>query len=219
MKSSQKVYSNHTNTAVLNRVPAEANFILDVGCGGGDNARELSATGMTVVGITLSEAEAELARKYCETVHLQNLENGLPALGSLRFDAVICSHVLEHICYPEKLLEDIHSILMPDGKLIVALPNIMHYRTRIMLALGRFDYQDYGTLDYTHFRWYTHRTGRELLTKHGFNVLEATATGSLPFGRLRRRFLGSFSARYDDLAGHCFPGLLGHQLIYVAKRK
>jgi hypothetical protein len=58
------------------------------------------------------------------------------------------AHVLEHICYPDKLLTDIRMVLKKDGRFIVALPNIMHYKARMQLIMGNFNYnsQDSGTI-------------------------------------------------------------------------
>ncbi|MBD3204151.1 methyltransferase domain-containing protein [Candidatus Woesearchaeota archaeon] len=38
------------------------------------------------------------------------------------FDAVLLSHVLEHVDIPEKLIKDIHSLIKPGGHFILAVP-------------------------------------------------------------------------------------------------
>src|SRR5262245_57070442 len=101
-----------------------ASKILDVGCGDGANARKLTADGKTVDGITLSSREAQIAELACRKIYIHDLEAGLPQLEFEPYDVVICSHVLEHICYPQKLLNDIHSSLREDGVFVVALPNL-----------------------------------------------------------------------------------------------
>src|SRR6185503_19795809 len=88
-------YPGESSPSVLARVPAGAARILDGGSGG--NARLLSAQGVTVDGVTLSAQEAAQAAAYCAEVYVHDLEKGLPDLPPGRlYDAVICSHVLEH---------------------------------------------------------------------------------------------------------------------------
>lgn len=216
----QKVYTNNGNLAVIDSVPKEAKYILDVGCGSGSNGRALIESGCIIDGITLSEAEAKEARNIYRAVIIFNLENGLPPeFQTLQYDCIICSHVLEHIAYPEKLLNDIHHVLKPTGVLLVALPNVMHYNARWKLLLGKFDYEESGIWDYTHLRWYTFKTGGALLQKHGFTILKAWVDGELPFGRITKH-LGSKKIRlflYQILAKFS-RNLFGNQLLYLAKK-
>src|SRR5213075_1953995 len=96
---SDKTYKNLGNRSVLSEITPECKFVLDVGCGIGDNAYILTKNGITVDGITLSTLEAEEARKVCRAVYIFDLEKGLPDdVMRNHYDAVICSHVLEHIC-------------------------------------------------------------------------------------------------------------------------
>ncbi|MGF1500128.1 MAG: class I SAM-dependent methyltransferase, partial [Elainellaceae cyanobacterium] len=95
----EKSYKNKGNLPVLNRMPETARTVLDVGCGAGDNARLLKERGLVIDGITLSEEEAAASREFCRQVWIFNLEDGLPPEVTDRYDAVICSHVLEHVCW------------------------------------------------------------------------------------------------------------------------
>ncbi|CAE6860348.1 hypothetical protein R69658_07586 [Paraburkholderia aspalathi] len=55
---------------------------------------------------------------------------GVQRLGStladvpqaMSFDVAICSHVLEHVAYPRRLLEEVHRILCDDGIVYVEVP-------------------------------------------------------------------------------------------------
>ena len=211
-----KIYRNQGNPEVLKRVPAQASRILDIGCGAGDNAAQLKGKGASIDGLTLSEDEAVLAREVCENVWIHNLEAGLPDAVEGPYDAAICSHVLEHICWPEKLLAGVRRVLRPDGRLIVALPNMLTARNRFRIMLGQWNYTRSGLMDNTHFRVYTFKTAQEMLRKNGFELVEATATGALPipgWGRLPKSIRGGI----DGAATWLAPGFIGHQLLYVAK--
>jgi 2-polyprenyl-3-methyl-5-hydroxy-6-metoxy-1,4-benzoquinol methylase len=130
MTAAEKVYKNLGNAEVTCRVGSPPAEVLDIGCGAGDNAERLDAAGFTVDGITLSQVEADLAARVCRRVVVHNLEAGLPDLGDQRYDCCLCSHVLEHICWPGPLLAGVRERLRPNGRLIVALPNLLQYKYR-----------------------------------------------------------------------------------------
>lgn len=217
----QKIYQNDGNKEVLQSVPPNCKYVLDIGCGSGSNGQILVKFGHVVDGITLSEAEAIQAKEYYRDVQIFNLESGLPELLKNRnYDCVICSHVIEHIAYPEKLLQDINITLSSEGVLIVALPNLLHYKSRLKLLLGQFNYEESGVWDYTHLRWYTFKTGRQLLEKNKFQVLKAWVDGELPFGRLTKRVLSEKTRIYIyKLLTKLSKGLFGGQLLYIAKKE
>lgn len=212
-----KTYKNEGNPAVLRCVPESARTILDVGCGAGDNARILARNGRIVDGVTLSVPEREEALQHCRNVIIHDLEKGLPADLAGPYDCVICSHVLEHICWPEKLLRDIRERLAPEGLLVVALPNLMYYKNRWNLVTGRFDYQDSGLMDNTHFRWYTFRSAGAMLVGNGLEVLLAAAEGSFPIPAVRKMLPAGLARWIDARASATFPGLFGYQFIYCAR--
>jgi SAM-dependent methyltransferase len=213
-----RTYPGESSLPVLGRIPDGAARILDLGCGRGGNARLLSARGKVVDGVTLSKHEAAEAAAHCADVYVCDLEKGLPDLPPGRlYDAVICSHVLEHIAYPDKMLGDVTLCLKPTGVLIVALPNLLLWKSRLRLLAGRFEYTETGLMDYTHIRWYTFASARRLLERHGFTVVEAMVDGGLPLGPLRRLAPKGLFAPLDRAACRAAPGLLGHEMIYVAR--
>jgi len=211
-----KSYKNEGNAGVLRRVPQTARTILDVGCGAGDNARLLALSGRVIDGVTLSVAERDEALKHCKNVLIHNLENGLPTELAGPYDCVICSHVLEHICWPEKLLRDIRGCLSPGGVLVVALPNLFFYKNRWNLLRGRFEYEDAGLMDNTHFRWYSFASAQNLLASAGFDVLRAEVEGSFPIPFRRRVFPLAVTRPVDAWASATLPGLFGYQMIFSA---
>jgi len=215
---SEKCYRNPGNPAVLSAVPATAMRILDVGCGAGDDAARCSLPGRVIDGITLSDTEAAAARHVCRDVFVADLEGGLPAaVLARRYDFCICSHVLEHLRWPGRLLRQLHDVLPERGpRLVVALPNIMYFKTRAALVMGRFEYREAGIMDASHFRWYRFRSGRRLLEEAGFPVLRSWAEGSFPLSVLRRVAPATVVGAIDRGAAALVPGLFGSQLLYVA---
>ena len=107
------------NQAVFARVPPATRRLLDVGCGGGVFGAAVKATRpCTVVGVTYSEMEAQLARERLDRVEVADLHHGdLSALGE--FDCIVCSHVLEHLTdcllYTSPSPRDLSTSRMPSS--------------------------------------------------------------------------------------------------------
>jgi SAM-dependent methyltransferase len=213
----ERVYGSTLNQAVLSLIERRHRVVLDVGCGSGAHAEVLASNGKTVDGITLSEKEARLARSHCRNVLVYDLERGLPNTLVPPYDLCLCSHVLEHLRNPSPLLTAVHSVLAAGGNLLVALPNLLHYRHRWQLLRGRFDYTSGGIMDSTHVRWYTWETGRELLESHGFVVDRQLADGGFPLPKLRGLLAASAIRSLDRFAVKRMPGLCGWQHLYLAR--
>ena len=185
-ESEDKIYSFY-ETSILKYLNIEnGSSILDIGCGSGDLALSMKEDNSIVVdGITISPAEAIAASSVLDNCYCFDLENGLPRETlSKEYDIVIMSHVLEHICYPESLLRDLQELPNKDLKIAVAIPNLMHYRYRLKILMGKFDYEESGIMDYTHFRWYTFKSASDLFIQNGFNVERTGYSIWLPFGRI-----------------------------------
>ena len=166
-------------------------------------------------GTSISPNELNQAKQFLRKGYLFNLENGLPpGIEIDTYDYIICSHILEHIAYPEKLLSDIKEVLKKNGFLIVALPNLFHYKSRIQLLRGNFPYADTGIWDYTHVRWYTFESALEMLSKN-FEVDTATVTGELPLNSIFKKILPTLLSRsvYKNLI-KISRGMFGYQLLF-----
>jgi 2-polyprenyl-3-methyl-5-hydroxy-6-metoxy-1,4-benzoquinol methylase len=155
---------------ILGRVPQGAT-VLDVGAWTGAHGHWLAERrGATVDGVELNADAAAEARGYREMV-VGSIED--PALrervGS-GYDAILFLDVLEHLVYPEKVLRAVRRWLAPGGVVLCSIPNVAHWRVRLALLRGRFDYEDSGLLDRTHQRWYTRRTAQELVREAGYEL-------------------------------------------------
>ena len=219
-KSADKIYTNSGNDDVLGLIKKQCGRILDVGCGGGSLGKILTSKGHSVDGITISNEEYNVASEFLNKVYLYNLETGLPEnILHSQYDYVICSHVLEHIVYPDKLLKDIYHVLKPGGSLVVALPNIMHYKSRLQLMAGNFNYEEAGIWDYTHVKWYTVSSAQKLLTNSGFLIESATVTGELPLNSLFSKILPpSIRLKIFAVLKKISKGLFGYQILISAKK-
>ncbi len=215
--SENKSYSNQVNFPVDKYIEGNNKLVLDVGCGAGIHGAYFRELGHTVDGITLSENEKRSSEKSMRNVYIYNLENGLPKDLNDTFDYIFCSHVIEHIAYPEKLLLDIKSKLNSNGKLIIAVPNALQYNSRISFLKGVFPEHDSGIWDYTHLRWYTPLKMRRLLEKFEFRIMIEDYDVPMPMNSIFKIFPKYITNYIRKLLKLISPGLFASQLIYVAQ--
>ena len=204
---------NHT---VFSYLPNTSKRILDIGCGTGNLGRFIKKhRKCEIVGITYSQIEVEIASQAIDQVFAVDLNTSeLPDLG--RFDCIICSHVLEHLYQPQDFLDKLHNLLELDGKLIIALPNVLHWKQRMQFLRGHFKYTDGGLMDCTHFRFFDWQTAHDLIIQSGYQILQSEADGSFPLPIIRKLLPSNLSHQVDRSALTAFPGLFGFQFVFLA---
>jgi 2-polyprenyl-3-methyl-5-hydroxy-6-metoxy-1,4-benzoquinol methylase len=113
--------------ALASLVPASAD-ILDYGCGTGDIAAALAARGYRVEARDLSPAMIEQARVLYAGSGVRFAAIGAIETGAddQRFDAVVCSSVLEYVLDLPRTIESLANVLKPGGYLLATVPNIDH---------------------------------------------------------------------------------------------
>src|SRR5215207_4003134 len=99
--------------------------VLDVGCGNGVISRHLGRAGFQVLGIDVSEKTIEQANARTQLPNVRFMKMSAEELvaSGEKYDAVICSEVLEHLHNPGSLLSVLYQSLSDKGKLIVTVPN------------------------------------------------------------------------------------------------
>lgn len=96
--------------------------VLDLGCGDGRTAVALQSAGWTVVAMDQDPASIAAARVAGATDARVGTINDLPDTEE-RFDAVVLSHVIEHLVEPIAALVEIRRHLRPGGQLVILTPN------------------------------------------------------------------------------------------------
>lgn len=105
----------------------------------------------------------------------------LPYQGE-KFDLILCLDVLEHLVDPWATMKKISSLLTPGGTMLVSVPNLRHYRTSLpLLFCGDFAYEESGTRDSTHLRFFTKKTAQALVSGSGLELVGTLHTGRPPF--------------------------------------
>jgi SAM-dependent methyltransferase len=214
-----KVYTNQGNKALLACVPKRPCRILDVGCGAGDNARILQSQGHRVFGVTLSPPEVELARPFCEKVIVANAETDPLPWEPDSFDVLLLSHVIEHTIAPGLVLNRLVKLLKPDGLVLIAVPNVAHYRYRWKLLRGDWRRPETGPFDRTHYHFWSYDTVESLLDGSGLKMRSKIAgDASLPLWPFRRLLPASWLIPFDRLAARWMPNAACQQTIIIADR-
>jgi len=113
---------------MLSRGLARGAHVLDVGCGRGILLSSLADRGFDVHGFEISAAAAAGADPRA-TIRIGS-ELREARYPEAFFDEVIIWHVLEHLSDPKGTLAEIHRILKPRGRLIVAVPNYSSLQAR-----------------------------------------------------------------------------------------
>ncbi|HAN45485.1 MAG TPA: class I SAM-dependent methyltransferase [Cyanobacteria bacterium UBA8156] len=217
------VYTNAGNPTVLKLLDGSDRRILDVGCGAGDTGHLIRQTlGAEVTGFTCSAAEQAIAQTKLDRCAVGDLEGEVWPELAPPYDAICCLHVLEHLVNPVAVLRRLLPLLAPQGKLVIAVPNLAFWRERAKLLRGRFDYTDGGTLDRTHLRFYTFFSAqRELCDPIPELVLEQHfAVGSVPLGFFRHHWLSnSLKQTLDRWGERARPNLFGGEIWLVARKQ
>jgi len=112
---------------ILEREPKNSK-ILDMGCGEGVFIEELVSRGFkNVEGIDLNYSSKLVKRG--DILNTSFPEN--------QFDIILFLDVIEHLSFidQERALAEIRRILKDDGKLIISIPNLAHFYSRISFLL------------------------------------------------------------------------------------
>ncbi len=207
------------NPAVFAAIPKGIESLLDVGCGTGSLMKWVRSTmgpEVHLEGITYSEEEASHAAHFADTVWSGDLNHfDFDRLG--RFDCIVCSHVLEHLQWPERVLASLKEHLTANGRLIIALPNVLHFKSRYQLFRGRFRYTDQGVMDRTHFRFFDCASAQELVKAAGYGIESLGTPGYFPMPMVRK-YVRPVAAAVDRVVTARWPGLFGIQFVMRCRR-
>ncbi|MDR2070134.1 MAG: class I SAM-dependent methyltransferase, partial [Treponema sp.] len=148
--------------------------VLDIGCATGAILAFLREQGWHTTGVEISLPQAEYARRERNLdVRTRPLEeNRFP---SDCFQAVLASHLIEHLNDPAALVREVYRILSPGGFFYVTTPNIGGFQARL---LGK----GWRSAIFDHLYLFSTKTLGALLRKSGFRVEKTVTWGGLAAG-------------------------------------
>ncbi len=176
-------YHDTLNRDLLDRLPADACRVLEIGCGNGALARAYRARnpGAHYTGVEIAGAPAHAAAGACHEVVNGDIETTacVDALDRLRcssgWDLLVCGDVLEHLQDPLRVLAALRARMATGASCLACIPNIGHVSIVYQLLRAHWNYTDAGLLDRTHLRFFTQPTMVQLFQQAGWKVHECTA--------------------------------------------
>jgi len=106
------------------KVLKDFNNVLDVACADGYGVNLLSKHVKKIVGVDRKKEYLDIAKKryknhsiefYQIDVDINNIEG--------KYDGITCFETIEHVKYPEKLLNNLYDVLEDNGTLLLSVPN------------------------------------------------------------------------------------------------
>ena len=164
------VYGGQQRVAALRELAADslsgARTIIDLGCRDGALTEALGAPSGSTVGIDIDRRALRRALEYRRLLPCAaDLWCRSLPLCDNSADVVVACEILEHVPFPEHLLDEAARILRPGGVLLGSVPNAFRFKNRIAFAAGRpFEH------DPTHLRQFSYRAIFALLSSRFLDV-------------------------------------------------
>ncbi len=211
--------------------------VLDVGCGNGVISRSLGELGYNVYGIDVSEKAISKAKELNKfpNVNFDVISAEQLVAEGKKYNAIICSEVLEHLNRPEELLITLYQSLTDTGVLIVTVPNgrgprelfvtkpviwlkkkdnfIWHGLLKLKKLLGyKGTTVQSDASDLTHIQFFTKRSLDSLAKLNNFKIIQFGKTNFIedvfPFSILSKRliFLQKMDCAIAEILPYGFTG-------------
>jgi glycosyltransferase involved in cell wall biosynthesis len=190
--------------------------VLDLGAGTG-----ALASAMADLGVVVDAADKVAPVVHDTRVSTLRVDLDEPLEVDLDpYDTVLMLDVVGHLADPEDFMERLRLSLGPRRReVVLTTANVAFVVTRLMLALGQFNYSEAGILDRSHTRLFTFRTIRRMLDEAGYDVVELKGIPA-PFPiALRTVWLGRLLLRLNQVLIAVAPRLFAYQILVVARSR
>ena len=179
---------------LLERV-REGERVLDVGCGEGRFAAELTRAGARVVAVDVAEEPLRRARARHPELDLRLVDGeGSWELADACFDVVWAGEVIEHVADTAAWLSEVRRVLRSGGRLLVSTP--AHGRLALArLALSRRAFAEHFDPLGDHLRFYSRQMLTGLMGEFGFDEIRVAGQGGPP-GRRRLLLAHAIRSRF-----------------------
>ncbi|MBS1112289.1 MAG: hypothetical protein H6Q92_51 [Nitrospirae bacterium] len=156
---------------ILGVLPPGIGRLLDVG-GGEGNFAALAKQHLQCEAHVV-EMNAEAAALAAGKVDRVWVGDFLSLIIEERYDCVTLLDVIEHGADPAGVLRRAAELLVPGGSVIASIPNVGHWTVVADLLEGRWDYLPVGIACWTHLRFFTLQTIKDIFHDAGLKVLLA----------------------------------------------
>ena len=157
--------------------------ILDMGCGNGAMLAEIQRLGpWTIRGVETSPSAVRMARSHGLDVRLSNGGGDLLSLfDPASFDLIISVEVIEHVFDPRLFLRHAHALLKSGGSFVVTTPYHGYLKNLTIATMGKGDAHYNPLWDGGHIKFWSRKTLSIALTEAGFQRIQFTGVGRLPY--------------------------------------
>lgn len=115
-----KFVSNFGESLVSLLNPEKGEHILDVGCGTGDLAHDISKSGATVTGIDAAQSMTEAAKEKYPDIHF-SVQDGEQFSFDPQFHAVFSNAAIHWMKNQQKVIQNCYDVLLPGGRFVAEL--------------------------------------------------------------------------------------------------
>lgn len=163
-------YHRGLRPEVAEFLPVNYSRVLEIGCGEGEFSSHLRA-GAECWGVEPDGSAATIARSRLHRILQSTFAEAFPLLPNSYFDLVICNDVIEHMVDHDEFLRRIQEKLAENACIVGSIPNVRYVGNLARLLIRKdWEYQDAGVLDRTHLRFFTQKSLKRTLLKHGFRI-------------------------------------------------
>jgi 2-polyprenyl-3-methyl-5-hydroxy-6-metoxy-1,4-benzoquinol methylase len=187
--------------------------MLDLGCGSGELLGTMRSLGWQAEGVDVDPAAVEVARRKGFKVSIGSLHQ--QKFPDASFDAVVMSHLIEHVHQPFELLKEVRRILKRGHRLVIATPNARSLGHRLLGS--RWPFLDPPR----HLQVFTPRALKSLVLAAGFDDVRIcteirTAAAMLP--RIEGSRIAGRLFEYGENLALRFDSDVGEEIALVAVR-
>jgi glycosyltransferase involved in cell wall biosynthesis len=192
---------------------ATSKNILQLGIGHANIAAALRRRECRVTAIDFAANELTEASGATYSAASPSMPGNLPA-----YDQILLMDLIEHLHDPENFMEALRKQTADRRpELIITCANVAFFVTRIMLALGQFNYSRKGILAIGHRRLFTFKSLRALLEQAGYEILEARGVPA-PFPlAIASKFWSKGLLRANQLLLRISKSLFAYQICIRAR--
>ena len=194
--------SGNTSTGMILSKIKKGSTVLEFGCATGRMTRYMQENlDCRVYIVEFEESAFQKAKAYAEDGLCDDIMTfrWREKFRDVRFDAVICADVLEHLSAPAAVLRAAAELLTEDGAIHISLPNITHNDVLIKAFCERFDYTKVGLLDDTHVHFWGLENLKQLAQGSGMYLESVEATYCRTGETEQRPQLDAVTARCENV--------------------
>lgn len=132
--------------------PQKNEHILDVGCGTGDLANDISALGASVLGVDASATMILAAQQKYPAINFQTME-ATAMHFSQQFDAVFSNAALHWMKEPDVVIENVYGALKNDGRFVAEMGGQGNIASIVWALQRSMESLQFPYIDH-YFPWY-----------------------------------------------------------------